>query len=158
MVPAPVLANYSATKAALHSLCMSLHTSLKDTNAHVMEVLPPYVSISIHINFLLLTPYFEDWLSLNCMIVRLSFALFVVCVGFCSNAYNRRRHDREAVKTVDESGRIHEIRNRRSTTGRLQCYHPIDARRLEQGREGQDRDVWKSRLRQEVNNCLKGVR
>ena len=35
------IANYNATKAALHAVCIALHKSLKDTHVHVMEIMPP---------------------------------------------------------------------------------------------------------------------
>lgn len=43
MVPAGRVPGYCASKAAVHSLCISLKNSLKDTNVKVMELLPPYV-------------------------------------------------------------------------------------------------------------------
>lgn len=45
LLPKGLIPNYCATKAALHSLCISLHNSLKDTNVHVMEIMPPLVSL-----------------------------------------------------------------------------------------------------------------
>lgn len=41
IVPAPHVPNYCATKAAVHSLALTLDKNLKDTNVHVMEILPP---------------------------------------------------------------------------------------------------------------------
>jgi len=39
---------YSATKAALHSLCLTLHRQLKQRNVHVMEIIPPLVESELH--------------------------------------------------------------------------------------------------------------
>ncbi|EPQ60886.1 NAD P-binding protein [Gloeophyllum trabeum ATCC 11539] len=39
---------YSATKAALHSLSLSLNEQLKDTNVHIMEIMPPLVESELH--------------------------------------------------------------------------------------------------------------
>lgn len=41
MLPAPHVPDYCATKAALHSFSLSLDKNLKNTNVHVMEVMPP---------------------------------------------------------------------------------------------------------------------
>ncbi|KAF9535834.1 hypothetical protein CPB83DRAFT_842421 [Crepidotus variabilis] len=46
--PAPGVANYSASKAALHSLGISLNVQLKDTNVRVMELIPPLVESELH--------------------------------------------------------------------------------------------------------------
>lgn len=42
-VPAPSVPDYCAMKAALHSFSLTLHLNLKQTNIHVMEVIPPSV-------------------------------------------------------------------------------------------------------------------
>ncbi|KAF9488447.1 NAD(P)-binding protein [Pleurotus eryngii] len=48
ITPAPWVANYSATKAALHSLSYSLHALLQGTGVHVMEIIPPLVESEIY--------------------------------------------------------------------------------------------------------------
>ncbi|TFK40973.1 hypothetical protein BDQ12DRAFT_678674 [Crucibulum laeve] len=48
IVPAPWVPNYSASKAALHSLSISLMAQLRDTGVHVMEVIPPLVESELH--------------------------------------------------------------------------------------------------------------
>jgi len=48
IVPAPWVANYAATKAALRSFSISLSAQLSDTNVHVMEILPPLVESELH--------------------------------------------------------------------------------------------------------------
>jgi len=41
MMTAPWLANYCATKAAVHSLSLALSVLLKEKNVHVVEIIPP---------------------------------------------------------------------------------------------------------------------
>ncbi|KAI0702528.1 hypothetical protein BC835DRAFT_1321137 [Cytidiella melzeri] len=48
LVPASHVPNYCATKAALHSLSLTLNDNLKDTNVHVMEILPPLTESELH--------------------------------------------------------------------------------------------------------------
>ena len=38
---------YAATKAYIHSLCVSLRVHLKDTNVNVIEIVPPFVATEI---------------------------------------------------------------------------------------------------------------
>ncbi|OCB87119.1 hypothetical protein A7U60_g5854 [Sanghuangporus baumii] len=45
MVPVTHVTSYCATKAAVHSLSMSLRISLSDTNVHIMEIMPPVISM-----------------------------------------------------------------------------------------------------------------
>ncbi|KAJ8494617.1 hypothetical protein ONZ51_g2202 [Trametes cubensis] len=48
IVPFPRVANYCATKAALHSLDISLRTQLAKTKVNVIEILPPLVESELH--------------------------------------------------------------------------------------------------------------
>ncbi|KLO10127.1 NAD(P)-binding protein [Schizopora paradoxa] len=48
MVSAGRVPGYCASKAAVHSLSMSLKNSLKDTNVKVMEIMPPLVESELH--------------------------------------------------------------------------------------------------------------
>jgi len=48
LLPAARIGGYSATKAAAHSLCLTLHRQLKDKNVHVMEIIPPLVESELH--------------------------------------------------------------------------------------------------------------
>jgi len=48
MVSAGKVPNYCASKAALHSLSISLKNSLKNTNVKVMELMPPLVESELH--------------------------------------------------------------------------------------------------------------
>lgn len=48
ITPGPSVANYSATKAAIHSLSISLNVQLKEKNVHVVEILPPLVESELH--------------------------------------------------------------------------------------------------------------
>ncbi|KIJ68236.1 hypothetical protein HYDPIDRAFT_173016 [Hydnomerulius pinastri MD-312] len=48
ITPLPPVPNYCATKAALHSLSITLNTQLKDKNVHVVEIFPPLVESELH--------------------------------------------------------------------------------------------------------------
>ncbi|TFY80424.1 hypothetical protein EWM64_g3589 [Hericium alpestre] len=48
IVPAPWVPNYSATKAALHSLSLSMNVQLREKNIHVIEISPPLVESELH--------------------------------------------------------------------------------------------------------------
>jgi len=48
IVPALHAPNYCATKAAVHSLALTMDKHLKDTNVHVMEVIPPLTESELH--------------------------------------------------------------------------------------------------------------
>ena len=45
--PMPFAPVYAATKAFIHSLCVSLRVHLKDTNVNVIEIVPPYVATEL---------------------------------------------------------------------------------------------------------------
>ncbi|KAI0030065.1 NAD(P)-binding protein [Vararia minispora EC-137] len=47
-VPASAIPVYSATKAALHSFCMSMAKQLDNSNIHVVEIVPPLVESELH--------------------------------------------------------------------------------------------------------------
>jgi len=48
LVPMVRCGNYSATKAALHSLMLTTREQLKDTNVKLIEILPPGVQTELH--------------------------------------------------------------------------------------------------------------
>ncbi|KAH7907569.1 NAD(P)-binding protein [Hygrophoropsis aurantiaca] len=48
VVPGAWVPNYCATKAALHSLSLTLNAQLKSKNVHVVEILPPLVESELH--------------------------------------------------------------------------------------------------------------
>jgi short-subunit dehydrogenase involved in D-alanine esterification of teichoic acids len=41
IIPAAGIADYCATKSAIHSLSISLAVQLKEKNVHVVEIIPP---------------------------------------------------------------------------------------------------------------------
>ena len=45
--PMPFAPVYAATKAYIHSLCISLRVHLKDNNVNVIEIVPPYVATEL---------------------------------------------------------------------------------------------------------------
>ncbi|KAG2062685.1 hypothetical protein BDR04DRAFT_866570, partial [Suillus decipiens] len=48
IVPSAGVANYCATKSAIHSLSISLAVQLKEKNVHVVEIIPPLVESELH--------------------------------------------------------------------------------------------------------------
>jgi len=48
IVPAVWAPGYSASKAAVHSFTTSLRVQLRDTNIHVLEIIPPLVESELH--------------------------------------------------------------------------------------------------------------
>ncbi|KAK7060413.1 hypothetical protein VNI00_001178 [Paramarasmius palmivorus] len=48
VVPMVNLCNYSASKAALHSMTMSLQSQFQGTNIHFIEIIPPLVESELH--------------------------------------------------------------------------------------------------------------
>jgi len=46
--PAAGVPDYCATKAAIHSLSISLAVQLKEKNVHVVEIIPPFVESELH--------------------------------------------------------------------------------------------------------------
>jgi len=65
ITPAPSYPNYSASKAALHSFSISLGVQLKDTNVHVMEILPPLVESELHDNYGTTEALSKFWMPLE---------------------------------------------------------------------------------------------
>jgi uncharacterized oxidoreductase len=47
LVPMSIFPVYCATKAAVHSFCMSLRHQLRDTKVKVIELIPPYVATDL---------------------------------------------------------------------------------------------------------------
>ncbi|KAI0348456.1 NAD(P)-binding protein [Trametopsis cervina] len=47
-LPAPTIPGYCASKAAVHSLVLSLDHNLRNTNVHVMELIPPLTESELH--------------------------------------------------------------------------------------------------------------
>jgi len=50
VVPGAHVPNYCATKAALHSFIVSMQIQFKDSGIQFLEILPPYVHLSIMSN------------------------------------------------------------------------------------------------------------
>lgn len=48
ITPGPSVPFYSAAKAAVHSLCLSLEAQLRDSNVNVIEIIPPLVESELH--------------------------------------------------------------------------------------------------------------
>ncbi|KAG1773129.1 hypothetical protein EDD22DRAFT_767489 [Suillus occidentalis] len=48
IIPAAGIADYCATKSAIHSLSISLAVQLKEKNVHVVEIIPPLVESELH--------------------------------------------------------------------------------------------------------------
>ncbi|KAI0830657.1 NAD-P-binding protein [Trametes gibbosa] len=65
IVPYPSVPDYSATKAALHSLALSLRAQLSKTNVQVIEIIPPLVESELH-DHQGITPALEKvWMPLD---------------------------------------------------------------------------------------------
>ncbi|KAG6334842.1 hypothetical protein ID866_4247 [Astraeus odoratus] len=65
MVAAPWVPNYCASKAAIHSLSMSLNVLLKEKNVHVAEIIPPLVESELHDHQGTSEMYSKVWMPLS---------------------------------------------------------------------------------------------
>lgn len=65
VIPIPNVPGYCATKAAIHSLCISLRQQLKGKGVHVLEIIPPLVESELH-DYEGTTPQLAKfWMSLD---------------------------------------------------------------------------------------------
>ncbi|KAJ3995125.1 hypothetical protein F5050DRAFT_1808975 [Lentinula boryana] len=98
-IPAPWIANYSASKAALHSLCSSLRVQLEDTKIGVIEISPPLVESELHDAEGTTEALSKFWMPLS-EYTKETIEGFqrgdnVVCNGMAKNAYEQFEKPKE---------------------------------------------------------------
>ncbi|KAJ3984785.1 hypothetical protein F5890DRAFT_1514708 [Lentinula detonsa] len=98
-IPAPWIANYSASKAALHSLCSSLRVQLEDTKIGVIEISPPLVESELHDAEGTTEALSKFWMPLS-EYIKETIEGFqrgdsVVCNGMAKNAYEQFEKPKE---------------------------------------------------------------
>ncbi|KAJ3867629.1 hypothetical protein EV359DRAFT_34032 [Lentinula novae-zelandiae] len=102
-VPAPWIANYSASKAALHSLCSSLRVQLEDTSIGVIEISPPLVESELHDAEGTTGALSRFWMPLEEYtketIEGLRRGVNVVCSGMSKNIYEKFEQPKEQIIT-----------------------------------------------------------
>ncbi|KAJ4499797.1 hypothetical protein C8R41DRAFT_900171 [Lentinula lateritia] len=102
-VPAPWIANYSASKAALHSLCSSLRVQLEDTSIGVIEISPPLVESELHDAEGTTGALSRFWMPLEEYtketIEGLQRGVNVVCSGMSKNIYEKFEQPKEQIIT-----------------------------------------------------------
>ncbi|KAJ3761614.1 hypothetical protein EV360DRAFT_37424 [Lentinula raphanica] len=106
-IPAPWIANYSASKAALHSLCSSLRVQLEDSNIGVVEISPPLVESELHDAEGTTEALSKFWMPLEeytkQTIEGLQKGHDVVASGMAKNAYEKFEQPKEEM--IREMGR-----------------------------------------------------
>ncbi|KAI5995640.1 NAD(P)-binding protein [Pisolithus albus] len=102
MMPGPSVANYSATKAAIHSLSISLNVQLKEKNVRVVEILPPQGTTET------LSKY---WMSLTeftkLTMAQLSTDAAQIPIGMAAHAYEK--YEAGKLEAVDKSYELHKV-------------------------------------------------
>ncbi|OCH95776.1 NAD(P)-binding protein [Obba rivulosa] len=93
IVPKSSNPNYCATKAALHSLSLSLNHQLRDTNINVMEILPPLVESELHDHQGTTPALSKAWMPLDKFTEEVMEGLkqgdFQIAVGFSGKNWNK---------------------------------------------------------------------
>ncbi|TFK57386.1 NAD(P)-binding protein [Heliocybe sulcata] len=92
---------YSATKAALHSLTLSLNEQLRDTNVSIMEIMPPLVESELHDTAGNTEKVAQYWMPLDKFMSDVMDGLKrgdkVVAVGMAAEQYERFEKGKEEI-------------------------------------------------------------
>lgn len=93
LTPGPSVANYSATKAAIHNLSISLNVQLREKNVHVVEILPPLVESELHDGQGMTGSLSRFWMPLSeftkLTMAKLSTDAAEIPIGMAAHAYEK---------------------------------------------------------------------
>ncbi|THU94842.1 NAD(P)-binding protein [Dendrothele bispora CBS 962.96] len=99
IIPKPLVPNYCATKAALHSYTMSLRAQLQGANIHVAEIVPPLVESELHDAQGTTDVLSKFWMPLdeftNTVMEGLKRGDTVVAAGNAKNDYEQFEHPKD---------------------------------------------------------------
>ncbi|KAL1757729.1 hypothetical protein FB107DRAFT_208617 [Schizophyllum commune] len=103
-IPLPSTANYSATKAALHSISFSIRIQMENakTNVHVLEIIPPLVESELHDNQGTTEALSKFWMPLtdfiNVVMDGLKEGKIAITAGAATSAYLQFEKGKESYR------------------------------------------------------------
>uniref|UniRef100_D8QLX7 NAD(P)-binding protein n=1 Tax=Schizophyllum commune (strain H4-8 / FGSC 9210) TaxID=578458 RepID=D8QLX7_SCHCM len=103
-IPLPSTANYSATKAALHSISFSIRIQMENakTNVHVLEIIPPLVESELHDNQGTTEALSRFWMPLadfiNVVLDGLKEGKIAITAGAATSAYLQFEKGKESYR------------------------------------------------------------
>jgi len=105
--PMPTVPNYCATKAALHSMCLSLRSQFRGTRVNVIEIFPPLVESELHDHQGMSEKLSKFWMPLSEFTTLTMAALErgdeEIAIGSSAQEYEKYEKDKQGI--VDKTFR-----------------------------------------------------